>query len=154
MQTGFKVKKQEQKENNADGSTQMIVESKLLGQQASTSYLSWWRHQMETFSALLTICAGNSALTGRFPAQRPVTRGFDVFFDLRLNKRLSKQCWGWWFETPSRPLWRHCNVTVVIEYRCHNHFFWLCAYNFWSYAYHLIRTGHRYTACDTKCTRL
>ena len=42
------------------------------------------------------------------PAQRPVTRSFDVFFDLRLNKRLSKQSWGWWFETPSRPLWRHC----------------------------------------------
>ena len=35
--------------------------------------------------------------------------GFDVFFDLRLNKRLSKQWWGWWFETPSRPLLRHCN---------------------------------------------
>ena len=44
------------------------------------------------------------------PAQRPVTRKFDVFFDLRLNKRLSKQSWGWWFEMPSRPLWRHCNV--------------------------------------------
>ena len=46
---------------------------------------------------------------GEFPAQRPVTRGFDVFFDLRLNKRLSKQPWGWWFETLSCPLWRHCN---------------------------------------------
>ena len=44
------------------------------------------------------------------PAQRPVTRSFDVFFDLRLNKRLSKQSRGWWFETPSRPLWRHRNV--------------------------------------------
>ena len=61
---------------------------------------SWWRHQMEIFSALLALCA----------AQRPVTRSFDVFFDLRLNKRLSKQSWGWWFETPSSPLWRHCNV--------------------------------------------
>ena len=49
---------------------------------------------------------------GEFPAQRPVTRNFDVFFDLRLNKRLSKQPWGWWFETLSRPLWRHCNVSV------------------------------------------
>ena len=58
------------------------------------------------FSPLLAICAGNS---GEFPTQRPVTRSFDVFFDLRLNKRLSKQSWGWWFETPSRPLWRHCN---------------------------------------------
>ena len=43
------------------------------------------------------------------PAQRPVTRSFDVFFDLRLNKRLNKQSRGWWFETPSSPLWRHCN---------------------------------------------
>ena len=71
--------------------------------------LTWWRHQMETFSALLAICAGNSPASGEFPAQKPVTRSFDVFFDLCLNKRLRKQSWGWWFETPSRPLWRHCN---------------------------------------------
>ena len=70
---------------------------------------SWWRHQMETFSALLALCAGNSPVTGEFPTQRPVTRCFDVFFDLRLNERLIKQSWGWWFETPSRSLWRHCN---------------------------------------------
>ena len=48
--------------------------------------------------------------SGDFPAQKPVTRSFDVFFDLRLNKRLSKQSWGWWFETLSCPLWRHCYV--------------------------------------------
>ena len=65
---------------------------------------------METFSALLAICAGNSPVPGEFPAQRPVTRSFDVFYDLRLNKRLSKQSWGWWFETLSCPLWRHFNV--------------------------------------------
>ena len=47
--------------------------------------------------------------TQQFPAQGPVTRSFDVFFDLRLNKRLSKQSPGWWFETPSWWLWRHCN---------------------------------------------
>ena len=52
---------------------------------------TWWRHQMETFSALLAICAGNSPVPGEFPFQRPATRSFDVFFDLRLNKRLSKQ---------------------------------------------------------------
>ena len=46
---------------------------------------------------------------GEFPAQRPVTRSFDVFVDLRLNKRLSKQPWGWWFEAPSWSLWRQCN---------------------------------------------
>ena len=72
-------------------------------------YKAWWRHQMETFSALLAICAGNSPVPGEFPAQRPVTRSVDVFFDLRPNKRLSKQSWGWWFETLSCPLWRHCN---------------------------------------------
>ena len=66
-------------------------------------------HQMETFSALLAICAGNSPVTGEFPSQRPVTRSFDIFFNLRLNKRLSKQSWGWWFDTPSCPLWCHCN---------------------------------------------
>ena len=47
--------------------------------------------------------------SGEFPAQRPVTRSFDVFVGLRLNKRLSKQLWGWWFETPSWSLWRQCN---------------------------------------------
>ena len=52
---------------------------------------AWWRHQMETFSALLALCVGNSPVTGEFPSQRPVTRSFDVFFALRLNKRLSKQ---------------------------------------------------------------
>ena len=46
---------------------------------------------------------------GEFPTQRPVTRSFDVFVDLRLNKRLSKQSWGWWFETLSHPLWCHRN---------------------------------------------
>ena len=54
-------------------------------------------------------CAGNSPIPNEFPAQRPVTRSFDVFFDLRLNKRLSKQSRGWWFETPPLPLWRHRN---------------------------------------------
>ena len=58
---------------------------------------SWWRHQMEIFSALLTICAGNSPIPGEFPAQRPVTRSFGGSFDMRLNKRLRKQSWGWWF---------------------------------------------------------
>ena len=65
---------------------------------------------METFSALLALCGGNSPATDEFPAQRPVTRSYDVFFDLRLNKRLSKQSRRRWFETPSRPLRCHCNV--------------------------------------------
>ena len=76
---------------------------------------TWWRHQMETFSALLAICAENSPGPGEFPAQRPVTRSFDVFFDQHPNKRLSKQWWGWWFETPSCSLWRHCNAKYATE---------------------------------------
>ena len=75
--------------------------------------LTWWRHQMETFSALLAICAGNSPVPGEFPTQRPVTRSFDIYFDLSPNKQLSKQLWGWWFETQSRPLWRHRNERCI-----------------------------------------
>ena len=81
----------------------------------STNDHAWWRHHIETFSALLAICAGNSPITAEFPAQRPVTQSFDVFFDLRLNKRLSKQSWGWWFETLSSPLWRHCNGELLFH---------------------------------------
>ena len=50
-----------------------------------------------------------SPVTGEFPSQRPVTRSLEVFFDLRLNKRVSKQSWGWRFETSSCSLWRHSN---------------------------------------------
>ena len=64
---------------------------------------------METFSALLDLCEGNPPVTGGFPSQWQVTRSFDVFFDLRLNKWLSKQSWDWWLETLSSPLWRHSN---------------------------------------------
>ena len=75
-----------------------------------------WRalqvHQMETFSALLVLCAGNSPVIGEFPAQRTSNAKFDVFFDLRLNRRLSKQLRGWRFETPSGSLWRHRNALI------------------------------------------
>ena len=77
---------------------------------------AWWRHQMETFPVLLAICTGNSPVIGEFPSQRTVTWSYDVFFDLRLNKRLSKQSGGWWFETPSRPLWRHHNGIMSTVY--------------------------------------
>ena len=87
---------------NFQNSCEVVIRRRIL--------LPWWRHQIKTFSALLAFCAGNSSITGEFPTQRPVTRGFDVFFDLRLNKKLSKHSWGWWFEMPSRSLWRHCNA--------------------------------------------
>ena len=68
-----------------------------------------WKHFLRYWPCV----RGNSPVPGEFPAQRPVTRSFDVFFDLRLNKRLSKQSWGWWFETLSGPLWRHRNDMQV-----------------------------------------
>ena len=60
------------------------------------------------FRATGPLC-GEFTGSGEFHTQRPVTRSFGVFFDLRLNKRLSKQLWGWWFETPAWSLWRHRN---------------------------------------------
>ena len=53
---------------------------------------------------------------GEFPTQRPVTRSFDVYFVLRPNKRLSKQWWGWWFETLSWSLWRHRNDLREVQW--------------------------------------
>ena len=63
--------------------------------------------------------------SGEIPAQRPVTRSFDVFFDLRLIKRLSKQLKHRWFETPLRSLWCHCNENTV--YLCILAVVWLLA---------------------------
>ena len=74
--------------------------------------LSWWCHLIETFSALLTICAGNSLVTGEFPAQRPATRSFDVFFDLAWTN-------GWVSNRDAGDLRRHLahyDVTVIVKY--------------------------------------
>ena len=78
-----------------------IMRLNILGHTAMSAYamIIWRCHQMGTFSALLALYARNSPVTGEFPSQRQVTRSFDVFCDLCLNKRLSKQLWGWWFET-------------------------------------------------------
>ena len=77
---------------------------------------TWWRHQMEPFPRHWPLC-GEFTGPSEFPAQRPVARSFDVFFDLRLNKRLSKQPWGWWFETPPWSLWRQSNEFYLSEIR-------------------------------------
>ena len=71
---------------------------------------SWWRHQMETFSVLLALCAGNSPVTGEFLVQRPVTRSFDVFFDLCPGIN------GWVNNREAGDLRRHrthCDVIVM-----------------------------------------
>ena len=102
---------------------------------------TWWRQQMETLSALLALCAGNSLVTGErcdmafiepmhrnkpnityllvtgeFPSQRPVTRSYDVFFDLHLNTWLNKQSRHWWFGMPSCSLWQHCNESIKSQH--------------------------------------
>ena len=82
-------------------------------------FTSWWRHQMKTLSALLALCEEKPPVTGRFPLQKSVTLSFDVFFDLRLNKRLSKQSSHRWFETPSRSLWRHFDVLELRIFSTH-----------------------------------
>ena len=76
--------------------------------------MSWWRHQMETLSALLALCEGNSPVPGEFPSQRPATQSFD----LSLNKRFSKPSRRRWFDTPSRSLWRHCNTKDIFNHQC------------------------------------
>ena len=63
----------------------------------------WCRHEMTTFSAWLAFCTGNSPVAGEFRLSM-------AFFDLGLNKRLSKQWRRRRFETPSPSLWRHCNA--------------------------------------------
>ena len=73
-------------------------------------------------ASMMTSSNGNvfrvtGPLCGEFIGHRwfPRTKASDDFFDLRLNKRLSKQSWGWWFETPSRSLCRHCNELPQLQ---------------------------------------
>ena len=86
----------------------------------------------ETFSMLPTLCAGNSLVTVEFPSQRPVKWSFNVFFDLHLNKRLSKQLRRQWFGMPWYSLWRHCIFFIVLYWKekYEDHFYtmypWIC----------------------------
>ena len=83
--------------------------------------IKWYQLSMKVEHIMMTSSNGNIFRVtgpmcgeftgpGEFLIQRPVLRSFDIFFDLRLNRRLSKQPWGWWFEIPSWSLWRLCNV--------------------------------------------
>ena len=75
-----------------------------------------WKH----FPRYWPFVRGIHSSPVNFSTQRPVTRSFDVFFDLRLNIRLSKQSWGWWFQTLSHPLWRQYNVMMEKHMPCTN----------------------------------
>ena len=83
------------------------------GLHVGVNILKYFQYMMTSsngniFHVIVPLC-GEFTGPCEFPAQRPVTRSLGVFFDLRLNKRLSKQPWGWWFETPLCSLWRQCN---------------------------------------------
>ena len=73
---------------------------------------SWWRHQMETFSAWLAICAGNSPVPGEFSAQRPVTRSFDASASEFIN--------DWVNNREASDLRRYCaHYAVIVMYCCY-----------------------------------
>ena len=67
------------------------------------------------FMLIWKAAGGNVNLDGIDVYWCACTRSFGVFFDLRLNKQLSKQSWGWWLETPLRSLWRHCNAQLIYQ---------------------------------------
>ena len=69
-------------------------------------------HMLAEYGRRFRIAAFHDDFT-KFPSQRPVTRSFDISLIFALNKRLSKQSWGWWFETPLCSLWCHCNASPV-----------------------------------------
>ena len=97
--------------------THIILWPKQLFSITAQSCSTWWRHQMETFSALLAYCAGNSPVTGEFPSQRPKTPSFDVLFDLHLNQQLRNT------ETPvisdaTALIMTSCNNTHIKHERC------------------------------------
>ena len=86
-------------------------------QRECLSRRQWWTFGMFMMTSsngnifrVTGLLCGEFTGPGEFPTQRPVTRSFDVFFDLHLNKRLSKQPWGWWLGTLSWSLWRHRNA--------------------------------------------
>ena len=78
------------------------------------NHITWWRHQMETFSVLLVLCGIHRSRW--IHSQKPMTRTFDVFFGKQLIRR--------WFETPSRSLWRHYYDMNVLFYHDVDEIFW------------------------------
>ena len=85
------------------------------GQRAYTLCIMMTSSNGNIFRVTGSLC-GEFTGHGELPSQRPVTPSFGVFFDLRLNKRLSKKWRDWLFETTSRSLWRHCNLLCMFIY--------------------------------------
>ena len=107
LDNGYKNK--QNKQTNKQRTQQKQLCNHITGRLRVEPLVTWWRHQMETFSTLLATCAWEFTGHRWIPRTKPVTWNFVVFFDLRLNRRLCEQSRGYWFEAPSRPLWRHSN---------------------------------------------
>ena len=73
---------------------------------------------MDAFAALLAFCAGNSPVTGEFLAQRPVTRSFDVVFDLCPKQQLANSGDG----GDLRRNCSRCDVIVMEDYATTNRY--------------------------------
>ena len=87
------------------------------------SSLPWWRLQMKTLSALLALCAGNSTVTGEFPARRQVTRSFDVFFDLRRHRaHYDVIVTRWHFYQPNHIIQIPASLPLCDFVACHSSF--------------------------------
>ena len=79
----------------------------------TTTCDQWWCIKWKYFARYWLFVRGIHRSPVNYPHK--VMRNFDVFFDFRLNKRLGKQWWGWWFEMPSHPLWHHCNENDALN---------------------------------------
>ena len=95
-----------------------ILGYKKLTEACNPKWVSKFVVEYRVLYSMLGFRCHYSPVTGRFPSQRPAKWSFDVFFDLRLNKRLSKQSKRWWFETSSRSLWRHGNARPIFRIGC------------------------------------
>ena len=74
---------------------------------------SWWRHQMETFSAILALCAGTLPVQVDSPHKAQWRGALMVSFICTWINNWVKKTRGWWFETPPWSLWRQCNVEMA-----------------------------------------
>ena len=108
-----------------------------------------WKH----FPRYWPFVLGNSPVPGEFPTQRPVTRSFDVFLDVGLNKRLSKQSKRWWFEAQSSSLWRHRYAISSRHLHPPSPFLYLYLYLYNLYLYPYLSICHLYLHLSRSLSR-
>ena len=111
----------------------------------------WWRHQMETFSALQAFVRGFHRSPVNTPHKGQWRGALMLSLICALKKWLSKQSWGWWFEMPTRSLWRHCNA--YIEYLCKDYLNARKMYNVEPIDFAHIFNNQKFTAWISYCIK-